>query len=576
MFKKYFLHICTFCNLFLYAGNSIFLNNNLTYYFLLNTNYNNSIHNSTDISYDNFNGELNNELNNEIAQNNYINTHSINTINNILEPQYNLQMQNNYEPQLFQYNPDPVYSLSPFLGVCYNLFINKLFFMFFDEFNQQNYELFISSFYYTLFIILSAIVIYINTSKHMKDIIQPENISYFTIFYTFFVSQTAECIMSMNNYFFGNLCDGLTILYDNYFHHKHYTYDNIKNKGNKMLISGAKVAIENYALVKHHTSQKYTISKKYVTNFIRNNISANFSDYSKEAEDFYALHNYKLLKATMYYTLLDTNIEQKTDIKVYFDKYNKDITAINEFMFKHLFDYLKINDADVNYSELRIRLTFLFAEKEYILFVPYYSKQYFIDKSAIDIDNTNTDTQILYTKTILPYPPYTNEIMENMKKNIVVPFYENTDNRGTSISKSNKTMNLSNFFCMDCCDIEEAYLILEGDNITQKLYIKNYMDKIKTPFCDNGSIYNIPIKISWIVKDFMEDYKNDEIDENMVFKNIYVKYLNYYLDEENNELDDHIINIENVNGYLISNIMKTWLSSKCDKENNEKKLIFAD
>ena len=75
---------------------------------------------------------------------------------------------------------------------------------------------------------------------------------------------------------------------------------------------------------------------------------------------------------------------------------------------------------------------------------------------------------------------------------------------------------------------------------------------IQTPFNDFGILYNLPVKLIWILKE--NNIKN--------FKNINILFSNMYFDENSIELKNHFINLSNkeLNNIIISNRIEDVLN----------------
>ena len=141
----------------------------------------------------------------------------------------------------------------------------------------------------------------------------------------------------------------------------------------------------------------------------------------------------------------------------------------------------------------------------------------------------------------IPYPPYSENILENYKKDIILPKY-------------NKVINKKYFYYLFMVESKDIYTIKINDKINEDLNL--YFEMIKTPFNDFGILYASFIKLRWILAENNIDLNN--------FKSFYLKFLNLYLDEENLDLKEHCIefNKDDLNKYLISKRMKNILLLK--------------
>jgi hypothetical protein len=111
---------------------------------------------------------------------------------------------------------------------------------------------------------------------------------------------------------------------------------------------------------------------------------------------------------------------------------------------------------------------------------------------------------------------------------------------------------------------DNIYNNIYNDSFYQELIndkLLKYFNKIKTPFNDFGLSYNCPVKVKWI---FIENKINIEN-----FNNLFIKFLNIYLDDNDFELKEHIINITNIEDFIISERMKSELLIKNQEILNE-------
>jgi hypothetical protein len=215
--------------------------------------------------------------------------------------------------------------------------------------------------------------------------------------------------------------------------------------------------------------------------------------------------------------ILYVDLTNKYDVTYYFFK-NK-MNIINCDTIKDIYFYYNILPL-LDDSNIRLKIFYSYNNKKYI---NYFSYNKILNKD----EEINND--------YLPYPMYSEEILNNYRDNIIIPHYIPTN--------SNKKKFYS-LFNMESKDI----LTVKINNIENENLI-NYFNMIKTPFNDYGILYNNPVILNWILSE------NDiNID---LFETFYLKFLNLYFDEENFELKEHIIefNKGNLNDIFISKIM---------------------
>jgi len=215
--------------------------------------------------------------------------------------------------------------------------------------------------------------------------------------------------------------------------------------------------------------------------------------------------------------LLYTNLEDNYDVTRLFHRnivktYKIDIELILNF-YSSLNILFKYND------NIRLKIYFNYNNIDYIIYyryIPYLNNYY------------------------VPYPPYSEEIMNNYRHDIINPFYQ-------TITKKKYFYSLFN---MESKDIEKIEINNEMKNDLLK-----YFAMIKTPFNDYGILYNVPVKLLWLLVE-------NNIDINNFYK-FYLKFQNMYINE-NFELNEHFIemNKEDVNEFIISDRMKEIMEIK--------------
>jgi hypothetical protein len=264
---------------------------------------------------------------------------------------------------------------------------------------------------------------------------------------------------------------------------------------------------------------------KYYIGFVMNKIGKQYPEYYLNNAWFYV------------------NLKDKINITEYF-RNNNNIDRLDNDFFDMILEKEGIHMTPEYMTDIRIKLEFTYNNICYILYIPYVYKVHKYKLDGVDKKNIKTiEDKDIYMK----YPPYTNETVNDYRNNIVIPNYED----------NNKRYRFYNFFTIDCKDIDEAYVLtVSGD----KIDVRDYISKIQTPFNDNGLIYHVPVKISWLCNDI----------EVADFAKLYIKYSNFYLNEDEDDLamNDHVICKESVNDYVLSDIMKNYMNSRNKSEDN--------
>jgi hypothetical protein len=231
--------------------------------------------------------------------------------------------------------------------------------------------------------------------------------------------------------------------------------------------------------------------------------------------------------------LLYTNLKENHDVTKYFYKNEKNIREINKLLIVNIYSLLNIqfdNDKDI-----RLKIYFKYNDIDYIIYFPYHN---------FNIYENNSNNYYI------PYPPYSDIIINNFRNDIIHPFY----------TTQNKKKYLYSLFNIESKDI----LSIEINNNNYNNLIK-YFNMIKTPFNDYGILYNVPIKLIWIL---VENNINIH-----TFYNFYLKFESLYINEETYELNEHTIEMSNndINEYIISNRMKEIIIIK--KKEDSKKIL---
>lgn len=275
-----------------------------------------------------------------------------------------------------------------------------------------------------------------------------------------------------------------------------------------------------------YTPLKFLINAPFVTYFIYENryylldkliiYKINIENY---INNIFKKPDFEIKEIWLY-----TDLKKNYNVKNYF-KYNN-IVKINTQIIADIYKYFNIKFLFNN--DIRLKIEFYYKNKEYIIYYSLY-------KLIYDINSENS-------KFYIPFPPYNEHILNNYRRNIIVPTYE--------YYTQNKIYSLFN---IESKNIE--YIKINNKIITDNT-ICNYFNKIQTPFNDFGIAYLCPIKLKWVLAE-----NNIEINN---FENFELKFLNMYLNEDTFELMDHYIklNKENINNLVISERMLNILKLK--------------
>ncbi len=257
-------------------------------------------------------------------------------------------------------------------------------------------------------------------------------------------------------------------------------------------------------------------------------------------EYFWKTPDFYLKKATFYSSMRD-----KTDITRCFR--NNMVKRIDKSFFHHIFKTYEIESTERYYINIRIKLEFFYKGQESILFVPYRHRMY--SKRAKE-NMLEDDFENIY----VPYPPFSEEIIERYRKNIVYPYY----------SEPSLNKKIYSMFGIDCKNIE-CVRINGNKDFEKSEEMELYVRKCQTPFHDFGLLYHCPVKLDWMLEDLgMRD---------VLIENVEIKYMNYYFDEDKCELIEHKILLTHGGDILISDIKLDFLRALKKEENLE---LFFD
>ena len=317
----------------------------------------------------------------------------------------------------------------------------------------------------------------------------------------------------------------LSKIYKNIINNYNYLKTNVLlNKNYKYLIFFPIWYINIYF---KYTSLKFLINTSCITYFAYENryylldklimYKINIENY---INNIYKKPDFQIKEIWLY-----TDLKQKYNVINYF-KYNN-VVKINTQIIADIYKYINIKFLFNN--DIRLKIEFYYKNKEYILYYSLYKLIY----------DTNSENSKFY----IPFPPYNEHILNNYRRNIIVPpTYE--------YYTQNKIYSLFN---IESKNIE--YIKINNKIIKDKS-ICNYFNKIQTPFNDFGIAYLCPIKLIWALAE-------NNIDLN-TFENFELKFLNMYFDEEKYALLDHYIklNKNNINNLIISERMLNVLKLK--------------
>ena len=166
-----------------------------------------------------------------------------------------------------------------------------------------------------------------------------------------------------------------------------------------------------------------------------------------------------------------------------------------------------------------------------------------VEKANVEEENNNYSHYI-------PYPPYSTDIISNFRNDIILPMY---------------TSNLKKKYFYSLFNIETKDILTIKLNDNDNNMLLQYFDMIKTPFNDFGILYNIPIKLIWVLVENNIDINN--------FSKFYLKFDSIYINDKTFELNDHEILLTNkdLNKFIISERMKEIINLK-KKEDNKKNI----
>ncbi len=172
-------------------------------------------------------------------------------------------------------------------------------------------------------------------------------------------------------------------------------------------------------------------------------------------------------------------------------------------------------DSDL-YKNMIMKIIYKYDEKEYIFIYTY---------------------EMYLNNVILPMPLYSEEILENFKKDIIKPYY----------MKHNKNASLYSLFHIDCKRIKSVrYNGLENENI------KNRVNEYKGIMNDFGLMYKSRIQ----AKDILTSYETEYLES------FEIEFEAPYFDEVTFDIIPHIIYITKPDDYIISERIESILEKR--------------
>lgn len=279
-----------------------------------------------------------------------------------------------------------------------------------------------------------------------------------------------------------------------------YTYEIINNKD--IILNITSNLIYRISLLIFLTLLDYVLyMKMYIINYYKSFLN----------------HNFIVTKVELY-----TDLYYKIDVTTYFKKNN--IDKIDKKVIDILF--IENNIFVEKDNNTRLKIYFKYQLINYIMYYPY------------ECFNNNKNNNIEETNYYLPFPIFTKEIIDNFKNDIILPYYTKIKNKKEYYS----------LFQMESKDI-----LLTCINEIQNEELFQYFNLIKTPFNDFGILYNVPVKLIWIL---VENNINIE-----TFESFYLKFLSVYFCEKEFDIKEHFIKMDNndLDKIFISERMKSIL-----------------
>ncbi len=268
------------------------------------------------------------------------------------------------------------------------------------------------------------------------------------------------------------------------------------------------------------------------------------------------LHIYLYTLYNIKYDVLDYILEIKITLKTYYENYftnnnlngfilnkvelytnlttNYDVTeyfeGINRINKKLITDIYKFKNLTFDENcDIRLKIYFTYDQHEYIMYFPY--------DILLNL-NLNINDDNIEDNYYLPFPMYSDKIINDFKIDYILPYHM-------------KEKTKKEFYSL--FHIESKDILMISINDCHNMELMKYFNKIKTPFNDFGILYNVPIKLNWILSE-----NNIDI---TTFNNLYFKFLSVYLCEIEFDLKEHIIkmNENDLDKIFISERMKQIL-----------------
>lgn len=176
-------------------------------------------------------------------------------------------------------------------------------------------------------------------------------------------------------------------------------------------------------------------------------------------------------------------------------------------------------------SDIRIRFEYSYHHKKYILYFPYIA--------GIQMEGIQND-HYLY----LPW--VSKDKMEKYREDLIEPFYK-------------KTIGKYLFYSLFMMDSKNLGKVKVNGKLVNKEFME-YMEKIRSPYGDYGILWNIPVKIKWMLMENGYNWKE--------FENMEIEFLEMYFDEATMDLKEHKMKMDHVENYVVTDYMMKKIKEK--------------
>lgn len=243
---------------------------------------------------------------------------------------------------------------------------------------------------------------------------------------------------------------------------------------------------------------------------------------------FYPVSDYKIYRAELF---KDTNTKKNVtnDVNNIYPNYLT--KSMLKDLMKKYFPEVDLNQLNLKgRMDIRLKLYYDFKGEDYIFYYPLVNGLLFANNIEIK-ENIDCDIHL---------PLVSVEKIEEYRKDIIMPFYGL--NKGMRHS-------LYGLFNIDCKHIKSFKV--NGKDVNKQFM--NYLERIRSPYCDYGILYNSPVKIKWML---MENDFNEPI------QSVEIMFLKGYMNENTFEYHEHIFKTDNINDYFVSDYMLEMLKKK--------------